>query len=204
MDSTESIVGATISALDSLGMEGPDAESIRHVIGMSPKESFQKLFPGVTGDDALQLRKKIRDFWLTDWRDKNRLIDGAERAIDELSEEGYLLAVATGKGRNGLRHDMERAGLTKRFLASRTADDAASKPHPEMLLSLLDELGARPEETLMIGDTTFDLEMAQNAGCASIGVLTGSHDRTLLMTCSPLAVLDSVGDLPAWLREGEK
>src|SRR5215210_8779923 len=116
-----------------------------------------------------------------------------------LAAEGYLLAVATGKSRRGLDHSLEQTGLQELFHSTRTADEAFSKPHPQMLLDILDELGARPAEAAMIGDTTFDLEMARNAGTWGIGVCSGSHCREDLQRLKPLACLERVVDLPGWL-----
>ena len=201
MDSTESIVAATLAALAELGVAGPEAEDIRQCIGLSPRESFDRLFPEASAEDEGRIRERIRHHWLTRYQYEGRILAGAVAALAKLEAAGYFLAVATGKGRAGLDHDLRKTGLAERFLASRTADEAASKPHPEMLLGLMDELGARPRDTLMIGDTTFDLEMANNAGCAAVGVLTGSHDQAQLDSCEPLTVLDSVAALPRWLGE---
>src|SRR5215210_1330594 len=104
-----------------------------------------------------------------------------------LAAEGYLLAVATGKSRRGLDHSLEQTGLQELFHSTRTADEAFSKPHPQMLLDILDELGTRPAET------------ARNAGTWGIGVCSGSHCREDLQRLKPLACLERVVDLPGWL-----
>ena len=116
-----------------------------------------------------------------------------------LAAEGYLLAVATAKSRRGLARDFERTGLEPLFVASRTVDEAPSKPAPAMLLSLFAELGVGPREALMVGDTAWDLEMAVNAGCPSIGVLSGAHGEEHLAPHRPLACLPALVDLPPWL-----
>ncbi len=199
IDSTDGIVGATLAALAELRLDGPSQQEIRDAIGLSPQESLARLFPGASAEEERRIRERIRHHWLETYSFQGRLFDGAARTIVELANGDYYLAVATGKSRVGLDRDLETTGLRSRFLASRTADESASKPHPQMLLELMEELGTTPEETLMIGDTTFDLEMAGNAGVASVGVLTGAHDRERLATCGPRTVLDSVAELPRWL-----
>jgi phosphoglycolate phosphatase len=109
-----------------------------------------------------------------------------------------LLGVATAKGRRGLDRELERTGLAPLFHATRTVDEAPSKPHPGMLLGLMEELDAAPAETLMVGDTAWDLEMARNAGCAGLGVATGSHEHVDLVALG-LGCLESVRDVPGWL-----
>lgn len=200
MDSLASIVDCTLAGLKDLGLEAPPVSMIRGAIGLSRQESLDRLFPNHGPEDRARIIERNRHHWLSTYRDRNTLIDSAGSVIRGLAEAGYFLAVATGKGRPGLNHELETTGLGEHFLATRTADDAASKPHPEMLLSLLDELGARSSETLMIGDSTIDMEMARNAGCDGLGVLTGSHGREALAACDPRGVIESVGLLPAWLE----
>lgn len=200
MDSLTSIVDCTLAGLKDLGLEAPPVAEIRGAIGLSRQESLDRLFPNYGSEDRARIVERNRHHWLTTYRDRNKLIDGAGQVICGLAEAGYFLAVATGKSRAGLDHELESTGLGGHFLATRTADDAASKPHPEMLLSLLDELGARPGETLMIGDSTIDMEMARNAGCDGLGVLTGSHGPEVLAACDPRDVIESVNSLPTWLE----
>jgi len=119
--------------------------------------------------------------------------------LEALSDEGYLLAVATGKSRRGLQHSLEQTALAGTFHATRTVDEACSKPHPQMLLDILDELGVSAGEAVMIGDTTYDLQMAQSAGTAAVAVCSGSHCRDELEQLAPLACLDRVSELREWL-----
>ena len=126
---------------------------------------------------------------------KHRLFQGRE----ELFRRGYLLAVATAKGRRGLEIELEATGLKPVFVATRTADEAQAKPHPQMLFDLQDELGARTDETVMIGDTPHDLQMAKNADTPRIGVSTGTYGVPELEELQPLTVLKSVAGLIPWL-----
>jgi len=119
--------------------------------------------------------------------------------LDALRARGHKLAVATGKSRRGLNEALKSVALRDRFEASRTADETFGKPHPRMLLELMEELDVTPERTLMIGDTTHDLQLAQNAGCASVGVSYGAHEPASFDEFKPLHVAHSVADLEAWL-----
>ena len=122
--------------------------------------------------------------------------------MQELQDAGYLLGVATAKSRRGLDEDLASTGLGGYFVATRTADESRSKPHPQMVLDILDELGLEAKEALVIGDTTHDLFMAHNAGADAAAVLTGSHDRDELSQASPLAYFEDLRELPPWLAEG--
>jgi phosphoglycolate phosphatase len=116
-----------------------------------------------------------------------------------LRERGHLLAVATGKSRRGLDEALHTVELQGRFHGSRTADETAGKPHPLMLMELMAEFGTSPERTLMIGDTTHDLQMALNAGCASVGVSYGAHEPQAFAALQPRTVVHSVAELQRWL-----
>jgi phosphoglycolate phosphatase len=129
------------------------------------------------------------------------LFDGVDGMLRDLADEGYLLAVATGKSRRGLDYALDQTGLREVFQATRTADEAFSKPHPQMLLDILDELGVSPREAVMIGDTTYDLEMARSARTHAVGVCSGGHGREELLRLEPLACLNQVVDLGTWLAE---
>jgi phosphoglycolate phosphatase len=127
------------------------------------------------------------------------LFAGARELLHELDGAGYQLAVATGKTRVGLARALASNGLEGAFHATRCADEGFPKPHPDMLLHLMDRLGVAPGETLMIGDTTHDLDLAQNAGTASLAVAYGAHAAEDLAKRMPLATVHSVPELRAWL-----
>ncbi len=198
IDSIGSIVACLRHSLRELGLEEPSEETLRGTIGLGLKELLAELYPDLARSERDRLIERYRHHWNTDYRRRPVLIEGARRALEAL-EDRYLLAVATGKSRAGLDLDLERTGLGGYFSATRTIDEAMSKPHPQMLLELSDELGAASPETLMVGDTTFDLEMARNAGSPAVAVLTGAQQREELLDCAPLECLPSVGELPAWL-----
>jgi phosphoglycolate phosphatase len=127
------------------------------------------------------------------------LFDGVLPMLEALKERGHLLAVATGKSRRGLNEALAGSALHGRFDGSRTADQTAGKPHPLMLQELMAEFDVPPERLLMIGDTTHDLQMAVNAGCASVGVSYGAHEPDVFHVLHPLSVVHSVRELHDWL-----
>lgn len=199
MDSVGTIVACTQAVIRELGLRELPEERIRGTIGLGLRETIDFLVPGC--DDALYetIIEAYRRHWYLTFRDTPVLFAGVEAMLRDLADEGYLLGIATGKSRRGLDFSLHQTGLTGLFHSTRTADEAFSKPHPQMLLDILNDLGVRPADALMIGDTTFDLEMARNAGTGGIGVCTGSHCREDLQRFEPLACLERVVELPAWL-----
>jgi phosphoglycolate phosphatase len=200
MDSIGTIVDCTLAAFEGIeAVERPAPEEIRECIGLGLVETMQRHFPD--WDEALSSRlvDNYRRLWRSDYKDRVALFPGSFEIVAELHAAGYLLGVATAKGRAGLERELDATGLRPYFHATRTVDEAPSKPAPGMLLGLFDELGVAAAEALMIGDTSFDLEMAGNAGCPGIGVLSGGQRLEHLAPHRPLAVLGSVRDLPAWL-----
>ena len=199
MDSAASIAACMVESFRELGLEAPPEEDIRATIGLGLDDTFDRLVPGSSDGERRRLLAAYRKHWFGSYRDRPSLFARVPETIAALAERDYFLAVATGKSRMGLDRDLEATGLGRRFLATRTADEAPSKPHPQMLLDIMDELGVGGEETLMVGDTTFDLVMARSAGAAAVAVLTGSHRRPELMGCDPLDCLENMAELPDWL-----
>ncbi|WP_417068052.1 HAD-IA family hydrolase [Niveibacterium terrae] len=198
MDSTASIASAIRSACADLGLAVPSVEQARHVIGMGLAEALRYAVPELGEADYPRLAERYRFHYLA--RDQELvLFDGVEDLLHELRGRGLLLAVATGKSRRGLDRVLAQTGLAPLFDATRCADECFSKPHPAMLLELMDELGVEPERTLMIGDTTHDLLMAANAGTPALGLSCGAHPVDQLEGAEPLAVLDSAEGLRRWL-----
>jgi phosphoglycolate phosphatase len=199
MDSVASIVACTQAVIREMALGEPDEAAIRGTIGLGLRETVDRLVPGC--DDPLYARVLgcYRRHWVETYRDLPLLFSGVLPMLQALSGAGYLLAVATGKSRRGLNHSLDQTGLRQLFHATRTADEAASKPDPGMLLDILAELGVRPAAALVIGDSTYDLQMAVNAGCPAVAVLSGAHGRAELEAHAPRAVLEHVGELPEWL-----
>jgi phosphoglycolate phosphatase len=200
MDSIGSIVACTEATLAELGLAPVAAGTIRGAVGLSIRDTVELLQPGSDEAAADRLMAAFRRHWFATYRDLPVLFPGAAPALAALAAVGYLLAIATGKSRRGLAHDLASTGVGHLFHGSRTADEAEAKPHPRMLLDLLDELGARPRETLVVGDSRWDLEMAAAARTPAVAVSTGAHRREELAEYAPLAILDGIGELPGWLR----
>jgi phosphoglycolate phosphatase len=184
-----------------LGLEPPPESVVRGAIGLGLRDSMERFYPDFDASLFEPMVERYRHHWVESFRDEPVLFKGAVETIEALAEQDYLLGVATAKSRRGLERELQRTGLGRYFHATRTVDEAPSKPHPGMLLGLMDELGTRPDETLMIGDTQWDLQMACNAGTHGLGVLTGSHGLDELQACSPLTCLPSVRELPQWLEQ---
>ena len=202
MDSVGTIVACAQATICGLGLPLPGEGVIRATVGLGLRETIERLQPGC--DDILYERivAAYRSHWHGTYRDLPLLFPEVRELLDGLAEAGYLLAVATGKSRRGLEHALEQSGLAGRFHSTRTADEAPSKPHPQMLWDLLEELGARQDEALMVGDTTHDLQMARSAGVAAVGVASGTQPRAELERLGPLACLERVGELAEWLAAG--
>jgi len=212
MDSLGGIVACTRATLAELGLPQLPEAKIRGAVGLSIAETVRRLAgddPGAGDPDAgigARIRATYRRLWLSTYGERGVLFAGVGELLDELEDAGYLLAVATGKGRAGLDRDLAATGLAGRFHATRTADEAHSKPHPQMVLDLLDELGARPQQALVVGDSLWDLQMAAAAATPAVAVATGAHPRAELVAASPapLACLAAIRDLAPWLRSAAR
>lgn len=199
LDSIATIVACARAALAELALPAPPESTLRGTIGLGLRQTVEALIPSCDETTYLAMVEAYRRHWWDTYSHRAPLIEGAVAALDHLARAGYLLAVATGKSRGGLDADLERTGTGSLFAATRTVSEAASKPAPEMLLGLMQELGTRPEETLMVGDTAYDLQMATHAGCPAVAVTSGGHPVDELLPHAPAAILDSVASLPSWL-----
>jgi phosphoglycolate phosphatase len=200
MDSTATIVKCIQSAAKDIGLPVPSDQAASHVIGLGLAEAMQSVMPDM--DPALypKMVERYRYHFLT--KDHELvLFKGVREMLNELSQEGYFLAVATGMGRVGLNRALNSVGLLSLFDATRCADETFSKPHPAMLQELTRELGQDLRRTVMIGDTTHDLLMANNAGASAIAVEYGAHPVHQLQACRPLYSAKSVPELHQWLSE---
>jgi phosphoglycolate phosphatase len=202
MDSIGTIVACTQHTIQDLELGELPVERIRNTIGLGLRETVEALSPGCNEEQYGRILARYREHWFATYRDLPLLFDGVRELLESLAAQQYLLAVATGKSRRGLDYVLEQTGLGSLFQATRTADEAFSKPHPQMLFDVFADLGVAPGEALMVGDTTYDLEMANNAGAAGVGVCSGSHLREELLRFAPLACLDSVVELAPWLANG--
>lgn len=197
-DSTAAITRSIQLAVADVGGTVPTDAQASYVIGMALMPALAHAAPDVPQDKYTELANRYRYHYLQQ-QEKVTLFAGVLPMLQALRDRGHWLAVATGKSRRGLNEALQQAELRGVFDATRTADETAGKPHPLMLQELMAELGVEPERLLMIGDTTHDLQMACNAGCASVGVSYGAHDAAGFAACAPLYVAESVSELQAWL-----
>jgi phosphoglycolate phosphatase len=199
LDSTAAIVAAIVAACRDLDQVPPSIDAARSVIGLGLEDAIARAVPQLPPSRYEELAARYRHHYLA--RDHElTLFSGAEELVARLHGESYLLAVATGKSRRGLDRALGYSGLQAYFHATRCADESFSKPHPGMLLDLMEALGVAPDHTLMIGDTTHDLQMAQNAGTDAVAVAFGAHPAAELATSTPRAILHSMAELDRWLR----
>ncbi|MEY2804736.1 MAG: hypothetical protein RL657_2072 [Pseudomonadota bacterium] len=197
-DSTAIIVRCIQEAVRDVGGTVPHANDAAYVIGMALMPALAHAAPDVPPEKYPQLNDRYRHHYFRH-QDDLSLFDGVLDLLHDLRDRQHLLAVATGKSRAGLNQALDSVELHHLFDGSRTADETAGKPNPLMLQELMAEFDVPPERTLMIGDTTHDLEMAQLAGCASIGVSYGAHEHEAFGRWSPLFVAHSVSELRQWL-----
>ncbi|RZI96963.1 MAG: HAD-IIIA family hydrolase [Variovorax sp.] len=198
-DSTRLIARCIQAAVVDVGGARPSEDDAAWVIGLGLAEALARAAPDVPKEKYAELGHRYRYHYLQH-QDDLVLFDGVLSMLDALRARGHKLAVATGKSRRGLNDALSTVALQGRFDASRTADETFGKPHPRMLLELMEELDVTPERTLMIGDTTHDLQLALNAGCASVGVSYGAHEAGGFDVLKPLFVAHSVASLSDWLQ----
>jgi phosphoglycolate phosphatase len=199
-DSTAIITRCIQRAVVDVGGQEPTPEAASYVIGLGLMQALAHAAPDVPVEKYPELGQRYRHHYMAHQNDII-LFDGVLPMLAELKARHHWLSVATGKSRKGLNEALHDVDLKGMFDASRTADETAGKPSPLMLHELMRELGVEPERTLMIGDTTHDLAMAQHAGCASLGVSYGAHDPAGFAAHQPLAVLHSVAQLHDWLMQ---
>lgn len=199
MDSEARIVACMQAAARDAGITEPGHAEARDIIGLGLTEAIASLFQDQSADTHANIAEGYRRHWLGDQLAPAPLFEGASEVVAGLDSAGYLLAVATGKSRRGLNRAFEETGLAHHFVTSRCADEAFSKPHPQMLLDILDWVGVEPARTLVVGDTEYDMQMAANAGTHALGVSYGVHAPERLLLSGALACLDDLRDLPAWL-----
>jgi phosphoglycolate phosphatase len=197
-DSTRLIARCIQAACADLGAAIPSDRDASFVIGLGLTEALRHAAPDVPSERYRELAERYRHHYLASQADIV-LFDGTLDMLLALKARNHRLAVATGKTRRGLEAALDASPLRHLFDATRTADETRGKPDPLMLVELMTELGATPSRTLMIGDTTHDLQLAANAGCASVAVGYGAHSHELFADHAPLHVARSTAELAEWL-----
>ena len=197
-DSAQVIVRCIQRAVADVGGTVPSDAAAAYVIGMGLAQALAHAAPDVPKIKYPELNARYRHHY-TAHQDDLSLFDGVLPLLHDLKALGHRIAVATGKSRQGLDEALHAVELKGLFDSSRTADETAGKPDPRMLHELMRELGAASGRTLMVGDTTHDLQMARNAGCASVAVSYGAHEPAAFDALQPRHVAHSVRDLHDWL-----
>ena len=203
VDSQANICRAAVDAFVAAGLAPPSGEAVRRIVGLSLVEAMRVLHPA--GDDtthralAAGYKHAFQQLRATAALDDEPLFEGVADALVALADAGWTLGIATGKSDRGLAHILDRHALAARFATLQTADRHPSKPDPAMLVAAMAEVGARPEETAMIGDTSFDMAMARAAGVRAVGVAWGYHDIAELAAAGADVVATQASTLPALL-----
>ncbi len=200
MDSEARIVDCMRAAIEDLAMAPRTRQQMTEIIGLGLAEALAILYPQESPAEHAALTERYRYHFVEANSTPSTLFPGVEAMLTELNEQGHFLAVATGKGRRGLDRVLEETDTGRFFHVTRCADESFSKPHPQMLLEIMEQLGVNTRDTLMIGDTEYDLQMANNAGVPSLAVSYGVHDLERLLNCRPLDYVDNIPALHNWLQ----
>jgi phosphoglycolate phosphatase len=200
MDSEATIISCMQTAIAEENIEPRSEEEIRNIIGLGLQEAIQHLFP--MADDVLidSLLTRYRATFFSDTTLQSQLFSGVYETIEQLHEAGFLLAIATGKSRRGLDKELSMSNLEEFFPISRTSEETLSKPHPMMLDEIVVDYSVEIEQALMIGDSEYDLQMANNLGMDSLAVDCGVHSRERLLEQNPVGFISMVTELPDWLN----
>lgn len=199
VDSTAPITAAVLATVAELGWDPVPADAVRQLIGLGLADAVRGLRPDASEDDLGRFTAAYREHFLGRTGGGAELFPGVVETLEILAGLGHMLGIATGKGRNGLDRELQMTGIAARFAATRCADECFSKPHPQMLLELLELLDVSPAAAVMVGDTEFDLEMAHAAGMRGVAVSYGAHPPQRLEAAAPAAWVDDIRDLPACL-----
>jgi len=198
-DSAAHIVASLRAACRDLNLPVPSERNARHIIGLGLHDSIRYILPAVPESEFVRVAERYRVHYLAG-ESSVRLFPKVEEGLARLEQAGYLLAIATGKSRRGLDRALDVLGVRERFVATRCADEGLPKPHPQMLETLMDMASTPADRTLMIGDTTHDLQMAANARASSVAVTYGAHPEEELARLLPLACVPSFAHLLQWLE----
>ncbi len=199
VDSVEKIVTSMHRACEKQGLVRLSDEAVRDIIGLGLPEALQKLYPELGSEGIERMRREYSEQFVQAGPASSALFPGVRDGLASLQEQGFELAVATGKSRRGLDRAMDEFDLGEFFVCSRCADETRSKPHPQMLQEILDESGYEPSRVLMVGDTEYDLAMACNITMPAVGVTYGVHSPDRLLQHRPVRLVDSFAELHDWL-----
>lgn len=203
MDSSAYITGCMQSAIADFNAEPRSDAQVKDIIGLSLTEAIKKLYPAADDVFIANVTRLFRQHFMSSDREPSPLFDGAREMLEILSQRGYDLAIATGKSRQGLNKVLQETALGHYFPITRCADETFSKPHPQMLDEVLTDYDLDVSRALMIGDTEYDIDMANNAKMDSLAVSFGVHDLPRLLRANPLGYVDTLTEIPHWLNNYE-
>jgi len=201
MDSQAQIVNCMKSAIVELGLESRTDKQISDIIGLGLEEAIVSLYPLIDGKLVIKAAQTYREFYLYKDKTPSPLFAGAKEVIISLKDAGYDLAVATGKSRRGLDKGLSETGMGELFPITRCADETRSKPHPQMLEEILVDYNTDASKALMIGDSEYDLQLANNAKVDGFAVSYGVHNLIRLLKQDPIGFIDDIQQLPNWLEK---
>jgi len=201
MDSQAQIVNCMQSAIAELELEARSDQQITNIIGLGLDEAIIALYPSLDIKMVKLTAQTYRDFYLYKDKTPSPLFDGVKTVISGLRESGYDLAIATGKSRRGLDKGLEETQMGEYFPITRCADETRSKPHPQMLEEILVDYNTDASKALMIGDSEYDLQLANNAKVDGFAVSYGVHTLIRLLKQDPVGFIDKIEQLPVWLKE---
>ncbi len=202
IDSVEHIADSLHHAATSLGLPPRERSAYRNIIGLGIVEALNSLYPGLSAQELTQIRENYSRYFFTRETTPQSVFSGASELLGALTKLRVGRAVATGKSRRGLDIALTSTGLKSHFEITRCADETRSKPDPTMLQEIIRHFAIDPEEAIMVGDTSYDLEMAQRIGMPAIGVQWGVHDEQTLKKYSPVAIVNSMQELHETLLAG--
>lgn len=204
MDSQARIVACLKCAADDLQLNQLAEKTLKNIIGLGLREAISSLYPRLEDKQVTRFADRYRYHFLTANDTPSGLFDDVQQMLESLVDKGYMLAIATGKARRGLEPVLKETGLKHLFHGSRCADETRSKPHPQMLEELLDEFGVMSNDAVMVGDTEYDMLMANSIGMDALAVSYGVHDKKNILKHEPISCVDSISELSEWLLNCEK
>jgi phosphoglycolate phosphatase len=198
MDSEAKIVNCFRKAVADVDISYPGDAAVRNIIGLGLKEALDQLLPDFDQPTRQQVVDRYREHFLHQDETEMPLFEGVEAGLKQLQSENYALAIATGKARVGLERVLQQTRLGEFFISSRCADEAVSKPHPRMVLDILEETGVSAQKAIVVGDTTYDMQMAHRAGTDALAVCYGVHEQQRLQAEQPRACVEDFNSVINW------
>ena len=202
MDSAQKIANCIKAAARDVGVDEPSDQQAKSIIGLGLTEAMRVLFESSTDSQIKQIVEAYKYHFVKGDVTDQALFEGVEQGLQALEDAGAVLAVATGKSRAGLDRIFAETGLKKHFITSRCADETRSKPNPQMLHEILDFTAIDADKTIMVGDTTYDMDMAVNANMYGLGASYGVHSEAMLLESKAVSVQHSFKQIIAWLLDG--